>query len=128
MRLIFLLQDEMADQLFLHMAIHFPKVYRMTSLALEKEHLNAQIRITNKFIWKKKKMRHCFSLLNPTQFFQMMQNRKLVPLFHAWCEGISNQEVPSCSNETIRNFSKHRELLLMDYFLLKEFYLETFIL
>lgn len=53
MRLIFLLQDDMADQLFLHMAIHLPKVYRMTSLALEKEHLNAQIRITNKFIWKK---------------------------------------------------------------------------
>lgn len=43
----------MADQLFLHMTIHLPKVYRMTSLALEKEHLNAQIRITNKFIWKK---------------------------------------------------------------------------
>lgn len=39
--LIFLLQDEMADQLFLQMAIHLSKVYRITSLSLEEAHLDS---------------------------------------------------------------------------------------
>jgi len=41
MRLVFLLQDEMAGQPFLQTATHLPKIYSITSLALEKEHLDA---------------------------------------------------------------------------------------